>query len=107
MLRIIDEEKSIDVTAKYALGQEVCVTSYQGYRKGVITGISAKMNEKGVLILYTVELYVGKKQPPKIKKCAEKAVFLTPKEALAALAALAERDVENASEDTDVEPKNE
>lgn len=101
MLRIIDEERSIDMTAKFKVGQEVCITSYQGYRKGVVTGIAAKCNEKGVILIYTVELYVGKKSTPKIKKVTEKSVFTSPKEALAALAVLAERGEHNAPETTD------
>lgn len=86
MLRIIDEDKNVDMTAKFKLGQEVCITSFQGYRKGVITGISAQLNDKGAVLMYTIELYVGKKSAPKIKKVLEKHIFHTPKDALAALA---------------------
>lgn len=91
MLRIIDEEKNVDMTAKFKLGQEVCTTSFQGYRKGVVTGISAQETDKGVALLYTIELYVGKKSAPKIKKCLEKHVYHTPKDALNALAERAEK----------------
>lgn len=102
MLRIIDESRNIDLTAKYNLGQEVVVTGFQGYRKGVVTGISAQTNDKGTVFVYTVEMYVNKKSAPKIKKCLEKHLYGNVKDALAALAELASRNEE--SEETKVEP---
>lgn len=90
MVRIIDETKGLDKTAQFNLGQEVVVTNFQGYRKGVITGISANTNDKGTIFIYTVELYVGKKVAPKIKKCLEKHLYSTVKEALAALSEVEE-----------------
>lgn len=87
MLQIIDSDRNVNLTAKFNLGQEVCVTNYTGYRKGVITGITSQTNSKGTIILYTIELYVGKKQPPKIlKKQLEKHIYNTASDALAALA---------------------
>lgn len=100
MVQIIDTEKGLDMTAKFNLGQEAVVIGFQGYRKGVITGISANTNDKGTVFIYTVELYVGKKSAPKIKKCLEKHLYATVKEALVALAELAEK--KNASKS---EPK--
>lgn len=102
MLRIIDEERNVDMTAKFNLGQEVCITSFQGYRKGVITGISAQTNEKGTILMYNIELYVGKKSAPKFKKVPEKQVFNTPKDALAALA---EKEARNESNNTKSNPE--
>ena len=90
MIRIIDETKGLDMTAQFDLGQEVVVTSYQGYRKGVVTGISANTNDKGTIFVYLVELYVGKKAAPKIKKCLEKHLYSTVREALAALSEIEE-----------------
>lgn len=90
MVRIIDEAKGLDMTAKFNLGQEIVVTSYQGYRKGVITGVSANTNDKGTVFIYTVELYVGEKSAPKVKKCLEKHIYGTVKEALTALSEMEE-----------------
>lgn len=90
MVQIIDEEKSLNMTTKFNLGQEVVLTSYQGYRKGVVTGISINTNDKGTVILYSVELYVGKKSAPKVKKCLEKHLYNTVRDALAALSAMEE-----------------
>ena len=90
MLRVIDESKNIDLTAKFELGQEVYMTSYQGYRGGVITGISACGNDKGVVFVYNVEQYVSKKSAPKTRKCLEKHLFRTVKDALKALAEMAD-----------------
>lgn len=97
MLGILDEERNIDMATKFKLGQNVCITSYQGYRKGTVTGITVKANDKGVVVIYTIELYMGKKQEPKVKKCLEKNVFNTPSEALAVLAAAAAKDETNNS----------
>nr|DAF63769.1 MAG TPA: hypothetical protein [Podoviridae sp. ctz6O13] len=90
MLHIIDESKGLDMAAKYDLNQEVVVTSFQGYRKGVVTGITASTNEKGTVFLYTVEFFVKKNAAPKVKKCLEKHLYGTVKEALAALSAMEE-----------------
>lgn len=90
MVRIIDETRGLDMTAKFNLGQEIVVISYQGYRKGVITGVSANTNDKGTVFMYTVELYVGKKSAPKVKKCLEKHIYGTVKEALVALSEMEE-----------------
>lgn len=96
MVRIIDETKGLDQTAQFSLGQEVVVTNFQGYRKGVVTGISVNTNDKGTVFIYTVELYVGKKSAPKIKKCLEKHLYGTVKEALVALSELEESKKSNA-----------
>lgn len=88
MFRIIDEERKIDMTAKYALGQEVTVIHYQGYRKGVVRGIIGASNSKGTVLQYNVEFYVHKGAAPKIKKFLESHVYANPKEALKALSEL-------------------
>lgn len=97
MVRIIDETAGLDLAAKFNLHQEVVVTSFQGYRKGVVTGISANTNDKGTVFIYTVELYVGKKAAPKIKKCLEKHLYGTVKEALVALSAMEDNKKSNTS----------
>jgi len=85
MVQIIDESNGLNMTAKFNLGQEIVATGYQGYRKGIITGISANTNDKGTIFIYSVKFYVGKKAAPKIKKCLEKHLYATVKEALTAL----------------------
>ena len=86
MLQLIDESRNVNMTAKFQIGQEVVLTSYQSYRKGVVAGISAQTNEKGSVFLYTIELFVGKKSAPKFKKCLEKHLYENVKDALEALA---------------------
>ena len=86
MLRIIDEERSIDMTAKYQLGQEVVITGYQGYHKGKVVGLAGMSNDKGTVFMYTIELYAGRKSAPKVKKCPENRVYPNVHDALIALA---------------------
>ena len=101
MFRIVDDARGIDMTAKFELGQEVIVICYQGYRKGVITGISGQTNDKGTIIMYNVELYVNRKAAPKIKKCLEKHIFSDVKDALSALAEQANTIEEHEDEKTE------
>lgn len=91
MLQIIDESTGLNMAAKFNLNQEVVVTSFQGYRKGVVAGITASTNNKGTVFIYTVEFYVKKNMPPKVKKCLEKHLYSTVKEALAALSEMEEQ----------------
>lgn len=86
MLRIIDEERSIDMTAKYQLGQEVVITGYQGYHKGKVVGLAGMSNDKGTVFMYTIELYAGRKSASKVKKCPENHVYSNVHDALIALA---------------------
>lgn len=85
MVQIINEATGLNMTAKFDLNQEVIVTTFQGYRKGVVVGISVNTNNKGTVFLYAVEFFVGKKGTSKIKKCLEKHLYSTVKEALTAL----------------------
>lgn len=106
MFKVIDTDKNVEMSAKYELGQEVVITSFQGYRKGVVTGIIGSTNEKGTVIYYNVELYVGKHAAPKVKKVLEPYVYGNVKEALQALEEQSEKqDFEDAEEEEAAEGK--
>ena len=90
MLRIIDESKEIDMTAKFEVGQEVVVTEIQSYRKGVVAEIGVLANEKKTTFSYVVEMYVGKNSSSKFRRYPEHEVHATVREALMALSEKAE-----------------
>lgn len=92
MFKVIDTDKNVELTAKFNLGDEVVITNYHGYSKGVVTGIMGSTNEKGTVIYYNIELYVNKRSAPKIKKVFEPYVFGTVKEALLFLAEQSEKE---------------
>lgn len=100
MLKIFDDERNIDMTAKYQLGQEVVITGYQGYHKGRIAGIAAMTNDKGTVFMYTIELYAGRKAAPKTKKCPENHVYPNVHDALIALAEIEKKRDEEEAENT-------
>lgn len=109
MLRIIDEEKGIDLTPKFALSQEVVAALRTTYRKGVVVGIAVNTNAKGTVVLYSVEMYVGKRSKPVVNKCLEKNLFTTPRDALLYLAEKAkeQENKESQSEVSEDQPKTE